>query len=97
MKRLVLPALAFLALSARATVYQPGLWFIHDDTHEQISTSAHPSIAAMVGAVPCQGVFMEYTATVATNKEPRTTSFGQSGTNAYDRAVYTWQLNEGFG
>ncbi len=97
MKRLALPALVFLALSARATVYQPGLWFIHDDTHEQISTSAHPSIAAMVGAVPCQGVFMEYTATVATNKEPWTTSFGQTGTNAYDGAVYTWHLNEGFG
>ena len=97
MKRLALPALVFLALSARATVYQPGLWFIHDDTHEQISTSAHPSIAAMAGAVPCQGVFMEYTATVATNKEPWTTSFGQTGTNAYDGAVYTWHHNEGFG
>ena len=97
MKRFVLPALVFLALSARATVYQPGLWFIHDDTHEQINPSTYPSIAAMAGAAPCQGVFMEYTETVSTNKEPWTTSFGQSGTNAYNGAIYTWHLYEGFG
>ena len=50
MKRLVLPALVLLALCARATVYQPGLWFIHDDTTEQISTLKYPSIAAMDSA-----------------------------------------------
>ena len=97
MKRLVLPALAFpalafLALSARATVYQPGLWFIHDDTHEWVDESV--PVAEWPGAVPCQGTFMEYTK--STDVDPRG-SAGQSGTNAYDNAVYTWHKNEMFG
>ena len=92
MKRLVLAALVFLALFARATVYQPGLWFIHDDTHEWVDESV--PVAEWPGAVPCQGAFMEYTK--STDVDPRGSN-GQSGTNAYDNAVYTWHTYEMFG
>jgi len=92
MKRFVLPALVFLALSARATVYQPGLWFYHNDTNEWVDESV--PIVQFDGVVPCQGTFMEYTK--STDVDPRGSN-GQSGTNAYDNAVYTWHKNEMFG
>ena len=88
MKRLVLLALAFLALSARATVYQPGLWFYHDDTHESINEST--PIVECQGLVPCQGTFMEYTGGAKTDNVC-------AGTNRYDNAVYWWHVNEMFG
>ena len=93
MKRFVLPALAFLALaflalSARATVYQPGLWFYHDDTHESINEST--PIVECQGLVPCQGTFMEYTGGAKTDNVC-------AGTNRYDNAVYWWHVNEMFG
>ena len=92
MKRFVLPALVFLALSARATVYQPGLWFYHNDTNEWVDESV--PIVQFDGVVPCQGTFMEYTK--STDVDPRGSN-GQSGTNAYDSAVYTWHTYEMFG
>jgi len=92
MKRFVLPALVFLALSARATVYQPGLWFYHNDTNEWVDESV--PIVQFDGVVPCQGTFMEYTK--STDVDPRGSN-GQPGTNAYDSAVYTWHTYEMFG
>ena len=93
MKRtLLLLSFASLALPATATVYQPGLWFYHDDTHEWVDESV--PIAQFPGVVPCQGTFMEYTK--STDVAPRGSN-GQSGTNAYDNAVYTWHTYEMFG
>jgi len=91
-------ALAFLALSARATVYQPGLWFVHDETKADVGAG----VAGRSDKVPCPGAFMEYTTSYPTNWTNNggyheSTSFGMSGTNVYDGTVFTWRHNTGFG
>ena len=98
---LVPAALALLLLApaaARSTVYQPGLWFVHDETTADVGAG----VAGRADKVPCQGAFMEYTASYATNWTNNggyheSTSFGMSGTNAYDGTVFTWRHNTGFG
>lgn len=98
---LVPAALALLLLApaaARATVYQPGLWFVHDETKDDVGAG----VASRSDKVPCQGAFMEYTETYQTNIAERGnykggTSFFRSGTNAYTGAVSTWELKCGFG
>ncbi len=101
MKRLVLPVLVLLALSARATVYQPGLWFVETTASDNVGTG----VAGRADKVPCQGAFMEYTETYSTNivlasgkvESIAGTSLFQSGTNAYDGTILAWGLKMGFG
>ena len=63
MRKFSLLFLCFAFGSLNATVYQPGMWFHHEPTKEILDTKQFPSIAAIEGVTPCQGVFMEYTDT----------------------------------
>ena len=94
MKRFIFHALVFFALSARATVYQPGLWFYHYDKGEILDESKYPEIVSLEGVLPSQGAFMEYT---DTSFDPSNKNVGAPGTNAYDQVVHTWQWNTMFG
>ena len=98
---LVPAALALLLLApaaARATVYQPGLWFVHDEKKADVGAG----VAGRSDKVPCPGAFMEYTTSYPTNYTNNggyheSTSFGMSGTNPYDGSSYTWRHETGFG
>lgn len=95
-KKFCLFVLCFALYSLNATVYQPGMWFYYNPDVEAIDVNKNPSIAALDGVVPCQGVFMEYTDSSIAIGVPAGGNAG-SGTNLYDNAVYTWRRYEMFG
>ena len=96
MRKFSLLFLCFAFGSLNATVSQPGMWFHHEPKKEILDTKQFPSIAAIEGVTPCQGVFMEYTDSSISMDVPAGGTAG-TGTNLYNNVVYTWYRNEMFG
>ena len=86
----------FSSTFSYSTVYQPGMWFYHEPTKESIDENKFPSIAALEGVVPSQGVFMEYTDSTNAKDVPTGGTVG-SGTNLYDNISKVWYRYEMFG